>query len=119
MPIPFLDAEILGSPFIDPTVLDELVVVSDDAHCRKILADAGITVPPENPPFTKSIVRFSWPTVTGDWHAMVFYEYGHPLPADNGFSAMLLPPHIDPISAQTTFFIIIALTEKPPQLAAA
>ena len=119
MPLPFLDTEILGSPFIDPSVLDELVVISDDAQCLKILSDAGITMPSENPPFTKNIVRFFWPTSTGDWPAMVFYEYGHPLPADNGYSAMLLPPTIDPISAQTTFFIIIALTEKPPQLAAA
>ena len=119
MPLPFLDTEILGSPFIDPSVLDKLIVISDDAQCLKILSEAGISLPPENPPFTKNIVRFFWPTATGDWPAMVFHEYGHPLPADNGYSAMLLPPTIDFISAQATFFIIIALTDRQPQLAAA
>lgn len=118
--IPFLDTLILGSPDIDPETLDELIIVSDDSTCIRILAACGVTLPPETPPFNKHIARFTWNTPEGDFYAMAFYEYGHRNPADNGYTIILIPTSIDRLSVEITFRVIIATTAAmPPELAAA
>jgi len=110
MPIPFLETIILGSPDIDPSTLDELVIVSDDTTCIRILAVAGVALPTETPPYNKHIARFAWNTPEGDFQALAFYEYGHSKPADNGYTVILLPSSIDAVSVAAVFALIIKLT---------
>ena len=92
---------------IDYAAFEQLVTFTDDEQCRAILADVGITGVEEKPPFTKSTTFFNW----HDHRVMAFYEYGHPLPADNGYTIVMLPFSIDVESAAHLFALIIRLTE--------
>ena len=116
----FLEPEILGSPTIDPSTLEQMIVIQDDFACAIILKKAGIQLPPENPPFTKNILRFQLDFPGESFHALCFHEYGHSNPADNGLSITLIPTTIDAQSAEAVFKIICGATEaKAPELAAA
>ena len=77
----------LGDVKIDPAAFEKLITFTDDEQCKAILADVGVTTVTEKPPFTKSTSFFNW----NNHRAMAFYEYGHPLPADNGYTIVMLP----------------------------
>ena len=112
----FLESEVLGNVNIDPAAFEELITFTDDEQCKAILADVGVTTVTEKPPYTKSSSFFNW----NHHRAMAFYEYGHPLPADNGYTIVMLPFSIDVESAAHLFALIIRLTEAsgPAQLVA-
>jgi len=101
---------------IDYAAFEELITFTNDEQCKAILADVGLASIEEKPPFTKSTAFFNWK----NHRAMAFYEYGHPLSADNGYTIVMLPFSVDAESAANLFALIIKLTAAsgPAQLAA-